>query len=317
MRLKGWTFWDFARFSADAGGAGGGDGGAGGAAAGGDGGGGKGAAADGGAAKGADGRPDNKLAAAAADVLKNAGVGKPNGAAGDPPAAGTPYHPDGLAETYKGKTDRETIDALAKAVGAREGPPAKPDDYALELPADFVKKYGDLNDDPVLPIAREVLHKHGVSQKEFSGIFNDLYAAMAEKGVLEPAIDPYEVMDKLAPKSGDPNRRKAEGAQRITGALDSVDRLVTRGELTRTEGNILMAGGVTAEGIMLIEKIAKRYGEHGVQVGGASAPSAGYTKADWQREMADERYSTRSPKYDPDYRKRVDEAGERLLNGRA
>jgi hypothetical protein len=51
-------------------------------------------------------------------------------------------------------------------------------------------------------------------------------------------------------KHGDPVSRKAQAAARIKGVANNVNGLVTRGTLSRTEGNMVRALAAWAEGVV-------------------------------------------------------------------
>jgi hypothetical protein len=234
--------------------------------------------ADGGAGGG--GAPDSGAAIAAPDLVRAAIEGAapneqppakdstPPAKDGAPPADGAAsYWPEGLPETFagfKGQTDRETIDKLTGELKGQPRAPEKPDDYKLALPEEFTKRFGDLSKDEVLPIWRQVAHKNGLTDQQFNGAISELYGEMLTKGLIEEPIDVGAELEKLAPKSGDPVSRKAQASARINGVANNVNGMVTRGVLSRTEGNMVLALAARAEGVVALEKLFKAAGEHGL-----------------------------------------------------
>lgn len=222
---------------------------------------------DGGAAT-----PDLVQAAAAAAASQG---GQSAGSGGsDPAGASTPYWPEGLPETLnalKGANDRETIDKLAGKIKDAPAAPAKAEDYKLALPEEFTKRYGDLSKDPVVPIWRQIAHKNGMTETQFNGAISELYSELSSKGLIEEPIDPKTELEKLMPKHGAEASRVAQASARINGVAGGVNGLVTRGVLSKTEGNMVLALAATADGVVTLEKLFKSMGEHGLQGGGQPA----------------------------------------------
>jgi ABC-type transporter Mla MlaB component len=189
------------------------------------------------------------------------------------------YWPENLPDTLadlKGENDRETIDKLtAKLQEQQTAAPESSDKYELALPEAFTNKFGDLSDDEVLPIWREIAHKQGLSNEQFNGAIAELYEQMSEKGILDDPIDIDAEFAKLAPKTADPVQAKAQGAQRIRAVGDQVSGLVKRGVLNQTEGNIVTSLAATAEGVIALEKIMKLGANEGPKGGGEGAKDTG------------------------------------------
>jgi hypothetical protein len=189
------------------------------------------------------------------------------------------YWPENLPDTLadlKGDNDRETIDKLtARLQEQQTAAPESPDKYELALPEAFTSKFGDLSDDEVLPIWREIAHKQGLSNDQFNGAIAELYQQMSEKGILDDPIDIDAEFAKLAPKTADPVQALAQGAQRIRAVGDQVSGLVKRGVLNQTEGNIVTSLAATAEGVIALEKLMKLGASEGPKGGGDSAKDSG------------------------------------------
>lgn len=225
---------------------------------------------------------------------------------------GSAYLPDGLPETLRGKTDKETIDKLAEVVGKLPKAPATPKDYKFDPPADFKTKFGDLKDDPVIGLYRDVAHKHGLSNEQFQAVVVDLYAGMDKAGMLQQEPDYAAEMQKLMPKGGDPKENARRVHERIGALSTFVSGLEARGAISKAQAADLAVMWSSADAVMAFEKVlALIPKEHGPQGGGVGAGgSYGWPQA--EADMADARYSSTSPKYDPAFRKQADERMRQL-----
>lgn len=209
--------------------------------------------------------------------------------AGQAPAGGSAaaYWPEGLPEAltgFKGANDRETIDKLAGELKGLPRAPAKPDDYKLSLPEAFTKRYGDLANDEVMPIWRQVAHKNGLTDAQFNGAISELYHELMDKGLIDEPLDVQAEFEKLMPKHGDPVSRKAQASGRINGVANTINGLVTRQVLTKTEGNMVLSLAARAEGVVALEKLFKAAGEHGLQ-GGGQTSAANQHQSEHERAM--------------------------------
>lgn len=286
--MRRFSFEALCAFNVDGGG--GGSGGA----AGGDGGG-----TPAGTSGGADGAPANLLAAAEA-AAATAG-GNP---AGGPQQA---YYPDGLPDAFKGTSDRETIDKLAGELGRQPKPPATPKDYKFEPGDDFVQKHGDLKDDPVLGVWRELAHEIGLGQDAFASVVPKFYDRLEKAGLIDPPIDWTKESTKLEPMSGDPKERAIKALQRVKNVEGQVHALQTRGVINKEDAIVLSTAFYDAAHVQAFEKLfALIPQQHGPQGGGTGAGS-GYDWAQADKDMSDARYSTTSPTYDPAFRRSADE----------
>lgn len=182
--------------------------------------------------------------------------------------APTPYYPEGLAEGFRGKSDRETIEALHKNISERPKPPEKPEGYTLELPEPMKARFGDMKDDPVLPMWQRIAHKHGVDQGVYQGVLVDLYTEMDKAGLI---VDGKAEMKKLEPKEGDDVQRAAHAKQRVETAVGFGKTLALRHGFSEGEGAALAELAATANGVTLIEKLMAKFGETGVKPGGNAA----------------------------------------------
>lgn len=242
-----------------------------------DGGAGGGGGATAGSDGGAGGGDKQTLAGAAAAVLKEGdGKGNNRAGAGDGKAGGEdggkgapqPYHPQGLPEAYRGKTDSETIDKLLADITGRPKPPEKPDGYELKLDTKLAERFGDMKNDKVLPLWREVAHELGLSQEQFNGAFARLYAKMAEANLIDDPVSVANELKQLEPASGDPKQRQAAAAQRVQAAVDWVNGLVTRNVMSAELAAEVVKIAETARGVMAIEALIKGIASSPGLVGG-------------------------------------------------
>jgi hypothetical protein len=200
------------------------------------------------------------------------GGGDGNGGQGQQTPDGQPYYPEGLPENLRGANDRETIEKLAKEIMGRPQPPAKPEDYKIELPEELAKKVGDLENDEVLKLWRGVAHELGLTQQQFQDAFVKLHQKMSEAGLLEEPVDYQAEIEKLAPKVGDPKVRLQQAAQRVNKIANAVKAWQTRGIIDKNDAVILSLMYANADSVKAFEKIlALIPGEHGIQGGGQGA----------------------------------------------
>lgn len=198
------------------------------------------------------------------------GGGDKGAGAGD--RAPQPYYPEGLADSFKGKTDRETIDALAK--GLRQAP-AKPEDYKLELAPEVAKALPGLDKDPAYHVAAKIAHKHGLDNGQFSGMVGELFAELSKEGILEPAIDIDAEVAKLEPKEANPARRQAAVAARMNAAEAWIKGMVANKSFTQEEASVLAAGMTIAAGTTLVEKMVALASKGGIVVEGGQPLNGG------------------------------------------
>lgn len=275
-------------------------------------------------AAGAGGGQGNDLAAAAARALAGQGGGQQQE---QPPGGGgqqqqqqqqqqqTPqaYYPQDLPDTFRGTNDRETIDKLYGEISSRPKPPAAAKDYKYEFGDDFTKKFGDLKDDPVLPMWSEIAHEIGLDNKTAQDVVPKLYEKLTKAGLIPEPVDMDKELLKLEPDEKDPVRRTAKAATRVTAIANTLKGLETRGILNKTDMLRLGVMYSDAANVAAFEKIMKLLpAEHGPQGGGGQGSPAGLTKESVTNAMKDPRYDSLSPKYDAAYRARVDADWKRL-----
>ncbi len=226
-----------------------------------------------------------QLAAGNGEPGKTGGEGAAAGGASDPGGAPAAYWPEGLPDTLnelKGANDRETIEKLTGHLKDAPRAPEKPDGYTVALPEEFTKRFGDLSDDDVMPIWRQVAHKNGLTDAQFNGAISELYTELSERGLIDEPINPQSELEKLMPKHGDAASRTAQASARINGVASTIDGLVTRKWLTKTEGNIVLALAARADGVVALEKLFKAAGQNGLQGGGTADPHNGLSQHERQ-----------------------------------
>lgn len=115
-----------------------------------------------------------------------------------PDAATELYKPEGIAEHFLGKDNKETIDKLTAAVAgfrkdlSKKDVPENADGYTLELPDDIkakVIKPGEDGKDPLLEKMKPILHKHHIPKAAFQEIATQFYnevAAIADGATTKP-----------------------------------------------------------------------------------------------------------------------------------
>jgi hypothetical protein len=205
-------------------------------------------------------------AAAAAEIAAKPADGTAAPAAA-PPAA---YYPEGLPETLRGKSDRETIDALWKAQAEMPKPPAAATDYKLEIPKELAG-YVDPQNDSVLPLFREVALKNGLTQSQFQNTVVELHQAMAKAGMLQPLVDVGAEYAALGDGAGDRAAQIQKGKERAAHVADGINALVTRQAMPQDLAKELLGNLGSAKTILAVETLLKLLpAEHGVRPGGGA-----------------------------------------------
>ncbi|WP_156899386.1 hypothetical protein [Pleomorphomonas koreensis] len=155
--------------------------------------------------------PGAEGAGAPPSVTPPAADGNPPADGGNPPAASPegPYRPDGLAENLYGKSDRETIDNLAKAVKGYRDRDAKgggvPDEAAgyiadVQNVPEKARGYFDaLSSDPVFQKIADVAKENGVSKGAFGALLGAFLEGNVDAGMFDPLIDVAAERSALIP----------------------------------------------------------------------------------------------------------------------
>lgn len=267
------------------------------------------------------------------------GVGSGGGDGGDGGAGGgggSGFNlPQGFPDAYKGATAEETLGKLwggfsevnTRAEGLRTKlagmpkAPEKPDSYVYE-PSDRLKPFfGDMAKDPILPLARNAFHKHGIPQEAFSGIIEEIYGPAVEAGLIQAPFDPKAEISTFMKETG----MDAVGA---TKALTDADAFakglfgqlkdVPEGLKADVEAQLLGLTD-TAAGNVLLRALSGRLAENGIRIGGESTAMGELTAEDLKKLDADPRidpqnrnHSDPAKRFDEDLRRKYDAAYARL-----
>lgn len=222
---------------------------------------------------------------------------------------------DRLPQHLRGETPEQALEKVFAAysgareeMGKRGKAVDKPDDYAVEFSEDVLAVVGDPAQDETLAVARNMAHKHGLTQEQFSGFVQDFHAELLAQGKLG-GVDVKAEAAKLA---GDAAARMSEqdvlnaAAAAWTDATTYIDGLVADKTLTADQANVLRGLAETADGILALKALRGQMREVGVQTGGTGAGQA-LTKADLDRRMADPRNQALAPEFDPAFAQQTDE----------
>lgn len=229
--------------------------------------------------------------------------------------------PDGLPPEYAGKDAAETLGKLlpaftetsTRANGLRDKlatlpkVPDSPDGYQF-TPNDALKPFfqGDLNANPVLKQARAAMHKHGVGEKAFQGIIEDLYGPLIEQGQIAA---PYDAQAEIrAFREGYGLDETATGA-----ALKEAETFATglfgqlKGipdKLAKSAQAEMMVFAETAGGMAVLRALQARLGENGIRV--PTESQGGNAGGPLNREQL--QTMSRDPRIDPANRHAADPA---------
>lgn len=233
----------------------------------------------------------------------NGGAG--NGAAtGEGTTEGLPYRPQGLPDHFLGASDKETIDRLFQAYdGARtelaRRPGSVPKDasaYELKLSEEAASVLKLADDDKAVGALKELAHKHGLTDRQFGGMFAEFVDTMLQTGIVPKPRSGEEILAELAPADfkGPDDQKVAAGEARYNAAKAWVTGLGLKDEAAVNEllGTITTPGGLAA-----IEHIMRANVQASVSAGGGT-PAGGITKAQLDARVADPRNYHASPQYD-------------------
>jgi hypothetical protein len=195
----------------------------------------------------------------------------------------------------------------------REKAPEKADGYAApaDLDADTAKYFPDLANDPAFGALREGLLAMGVGPTAATKGIKTILTALAKSGAL---AEPISVDAEIKALGGE-----TKAGERYKAADDFVKLIEANklyGDDTKRMLPTLKVLANTADGIMILEALAKNRQETGPGSGGA--PSGGaITKEQVQARMKDKRYDSTSPSYDPAFRKETDTLNRQLHPARS
>lgn len=264
---------------------------------------GAGAGAGAGAGSGA-AAPAGGLAAAAAAAAASA-AGADNGA-GAGAGAGAPagdggaqaYYPEGLAESFRGKSDKETIDKLAEHMGKLPRPPAEAKAYEFKPSEKLAPFFGREQDNKVLDAFRDTALKHGLAQTQFDGVINDFYGQLMEQGLLQPPIVIETEFRKLGGTAGDPATQESKGKQRILELAGNVDALAAAKHFSADQAAAIKGMTQNADQVIAMERLLSLIpGAQGPSNGGQPGRVGAVTKADVEKRMQQAEYTWGDPKF--------------------
>lgn len=254
---------------------------------------------------------------------KPAGDGKPGEGDGTPPAGGQPYFPQNFPDHMRGGNDRETIDkvfgaysGLREELSKRGTVPKEPKEYNLALSETAAKVLGaDLSKDRSSQIFRNLAHKHGLTDKQASGIFGEFMDEQLAAGVIK-VIDPI-AESKLIVGDGAVGRTddevKGMAAARWQAVMDQIQGFVNDKSVSAEGAAELKKIADTGHGVLALEALLKATGEHGLQPGGAGG-GAGITKEELDKRINDPRCNPMNAKYDPAFEAETDRLGRAFYN---
>lgn len=254
---------------------------------------------------------------------KPAGDGKPGDGDGKLPASGQPYFPQNFPEHMRGGNDRETIDkvfgaysGLREELSKRGSVPKEAKEYNLALSENAAKVLGaDLSKDRSSQIFRNLAHKHGLTDKQASGIFGEFMDEQLAAGVIK-VIDPIAeskliVGDAAVGRTDDDVKGMA--AARWQAVMDQIQGFVNDKSVSAEGAAELKKIADTGHGVLALEALLKATGEHGLQTGG-SGGGAGITAAELDKRINDPRGNPMHPKYDPAFEAETDRLGRAFYN---
>jgi hypothetical protein len=161
-----------------------------------------------------------------------------------PPVATPPgdalYRPEGLPDTMIGKSDRETLDRVAKsfnelrAKDAQRQAPKEFGEYSIGDVGDHLKPYfGNLEKDPVWDSVRKQALEAGIPVSGFQKFVSGLVGEFHEAGLLADVVDAEAERSAMLPDAAKhltPEEQKNAINARIQGNIDFVEKvLVERG----------------------------------------------------------------------------------------
>lgn len=184
-------------------------------------------------------------------------------AAGNAPA-GAPYRPDGLPDNLVGASDRETIDALTKAVkgyrdrdATRDVPPdAKGYLEFTDVPEATRPYFEDLKDDPLFARAAAVAHTEGIGKAAFTKMLAAAFEGGLEAGLFEAPVDKAAERAALLPEAAKGLPKSEQDAaidRRLSDNLAWVTQMQARGLPKDAADHMVMMLGDSAKGHRAIE----------------------------------------------------------------
>lgn len=174
------------------------------------------------------------------------------------------YKPDGLAEHYLGKDDRETIDKLNAAVVAyrkdlsKKDVPESVDGYNLELPDEMKEKVLRLDEhgkDPLVEKIKPILHKNNISNAAFQELATEFFGAALEMQAAVVVDTGVENLDFEYKNMGG----EEKAAPQVEGAKVWIDGLVNNKKISSAaaeELKILTSHSAGLEAVVALRGIS-------------------------------------------------------------
>lgn len=251
--------------------------------------------------------------AAAAPASPDPAAPAAGGQAPEPASAPSAYRPEGLPDHFYGKSDKDTIDNLYKAVDGfrrsqseRGEVPKDASGYVFE-PADPVKPYAEaLANDPFFEKVKASALAHQIPAKQFNGFLNAIMSEMIAGEMVGEPFSADKERAALAPDIADPAERAKKADAIVRENIALVDSWKAQG-LPEGSAQWLASQLDRAAANQTLAWIQSRLGETPPALGGAAATGAS-TKAQLDAMMADPRGKVGSPSYDPAFVRQRDEA---------
>lgn len=225
-----------------------------------------------------------------------------------------------LPEDLRGETSDKALEkvygklqAYQEKDTARGKVPERAEDYALKLEGDAAKVFPNVENDPVVGVARKYALQRGMGNAEFQDMFGGLLSAMAKEGVIDQPLDLDAEVEKLGEKGAELYQNAEGYLGRMKTKLADMDP-TGKAEMTDIIGELELGLG-TANGVKLVNWIAGLQRETGV--GNPNDMQAGekWTPETIREARRDPRYATTSPEHNADFRARVDEAAKKVYPG--
>lgn len=243
--------------------------------------------------------------------------------------------PDGLPQEFSGASADEALGKLfagyndlnTRFSGMREklakmpAAPEKPDLYAYEPPDALKPFFGDLAKDPLFGAAKAAAHKYGLSNEQLSGFITDALGPMAEQGLLAQPYSPQAELKNFQDALGlDKGATAQTLAANETFANGLASQLKVPDAMKNDVKAALLSLTDTAVGNVLLQALSGRMNDVGIRIGGEGGEQGAMTADDLKKLDSDPRIDPRNRdstdpniKFDPDLRRRYDEAYNRLF----
>jgi hypothetical protein len=227
--------------------------------------------------------------------------------------------PDGLPEHVIGKDAGETLSKLVpvyaglrQELSTRGAVPKEANAYEIKFSDKATPVLNIQQDDKVMPILKQAMHKHGITDKQ-SGFVADLVDGLIDSGLMPKAQDPNELWKAMAPPEfkGSDIEKIAEGQKLMKEANTFIDNLkATAGFDDGMVGELKLLTG-SPEGMRALKWIMKQGVQQSAQPGGQGSPGMP-TKEEIQKRREDPRNQYGHSKYDPAFAKETEDMYRKL-----